>query len=118
MPRLIAVTTSEDIFEQYQQSPIAQLLEYHNLNRPFDDHLTANLLIGMCMDNRKVDNGGWEQELAEKHFSYFAPMFEIGDAADFVVNEASRLRFRYPKILVAPLIYRIDDNLLYLVSEH
>jgi carbonic anhydrase len=28
-------------------------LEYQNLGRPFDTHATAQLLIGMCMDNRK-----------------------------------------------------------------
>ena len=34
-------------------TPIGFLLEYHNLNRPFDNYTQAPLLIGMCMDNRK-----------------------------------------------------------------
>lgn len=42
-----------DIPRAYQGSPIGHLLEYHNLNRPFDVHSQAKLLIGMCMDNRK-----------------------------------------------------------------
>ncbi len=48
---------------------------------------------------------------------HFAPMFEIGNEVDFVLSEAKRLRLRYPKIQVAPLIYRVEDNRLYLVNE-
>ena len=35
---------------------------------------------------------------------------------DFVLSEAKRLRLRYPKIQVAPLLYRVEDNLLYLIN--
>ncbi len=38
-----------------------------------------------------VDNAGWARDRAEEHFNQFAPMFEIGDAAEFVVGEARRL---------------------------
>lgn len=179
MNRLVAVTTPQDIFEEYRQSPIGGLLEYHNLNRKLDYYLKADLLIGMCMDNRKhlripdnfayiirsgganlrysefkvsyaiavggvsaivlighnqcgmvnlmarrelfiqglVDNAGWEKGWAEEHFMHFAPMFEIGNEVDFVMSEAKRLRLRYPKIQVAPLMYRIEDNQLYLIRE-
>lgn len=60
---------------------------------------------------------GWEPEEAREHFDRFAPMFEIGDAIDFTLSEAERLRLRYPKVLVAPLHYRVEDNRLYLVRE-
>lgn len=40
-------------------------------------------------------------------------MFELGNETDFVLSEAKRLRLRYPKILVAPLLYRAEDNRLY-----
>jgi len=60
----------------------------------------------------------WEEELAEQHFMSYAPMFEIGSEIDFVVTEARRLRKRYPNILVAPLMFRIEDNLIYLVKEN
>ena len=33
------------------------------------------------------------------------------------MNEANRLRLRYPGILVAPMLYKVEDNLLYLVEE-
>lgn len=64
-----------------------------------------------------VENGGWEKDWAEDHFAHFAPLFEIGNEIDFVVSEAHRLRGRYPKIQVAPLLYRVEDNRLYLIKE-
>ena len=156
------------------------LLEYHNLNRALDEHIKAQVLIGMCMDNRKhlrmpdnfayiirtgganlrysefkvsyalaigevkfiilighnqcgmvnlvarrdqfvsglVEHAGWSREWAEEHFMHFAPMFEIGNEIDFVLSEASRLRNRYPKIMIAPLYYKVEDNLLYQLKEN
>jgi carbonic anhydrase len=64
-----------------------------------------------------VENAGWEREWAEQHFMHFAPMFEIGNEVDFVLSEAKRLRLRYPKIQVTPLMYKVEDNLLYQVRE-
>lgn len=179
MERLIAVNAPQDILPAYRDTPIGRLLAYHNLNQPLDEYQQAELLIGMCMDNRKMlripDNfayvlrtgggnlrysefkvsyavaigrvralalightqcnmrnlmsrrrefvdglvaqGGWEREWAETHFMNFAPMFEIGDEIDFVLSETKRLRQRYPRVLVAPLLYRVEDNRLYLVRE-
>jgi carbonic anhydrase len=180
MNRLVAVSTVDDIYPEYRNTPIGFLLEYHNLDRPLDPYTSAQLLIGMCMDNRKhlripdnfafiiragganlrysefkvsyaiavggviaialightqcgmvnlmarrdqfiqglVDNAGWSRDWAEEHFMHFAPMFEIGNEVDFVLSEAKRLRLRYPKIQVAPLMYRVEDNLLYLLKEN
>ncbi len=64
-----------------------------------------------------VENAGWDRDVAEQHFMHFAPMFEIGNEVDFVLSEAKRLRLRYPKIPVAPLLYRVEDNLLYQIGE-
>jgi carbonic anhydrase len=64
-----------------------------------------------------VSHGGWTEERAEEHFRNFAPMFEIGNAQHFVLSEAARLRRQYPKVLVAPLFYRVENNLLYLLKE-
>ncbi len=179
MNRLVAVNSIDDIFAEYRQTPIGLLLEYHNLNRPYDVYDTAKLLIGMCMDNRKhlhipdnyafiirsgganlrysefkvsyaiavgkvqhialighnncgmvnlssrknqfidglAENAGWDREWAEEHFMHFAPMFEIGNEVDFVLSEAKRLRLRYPKIQIAPLMYLVEDNKLYHLRE-
>lgn len=64
-----------------------------------------------------VEHAGWDEEWAEEHFMHFAPMFEIGNEVDFVLSEATRLRLRYPKIVVAPMLYRVEDNLLCLIKE-
>jgi len=180
MNRLIAVSAKEDIFPEYRETPIGFLLEYHNLKRSPDIFKKAQLLIGMCMDNRKrlqipdnfayiirtgganlrysefkvsyaiaiggiksialighnncgmvnilskkeqfieglTENAGWERERAEAHFMHFAPIFEIGSEIDFVLSEAKRLRLRYPGIQVAPMHYRVEDNLLYMIKEN
>ncbi|MFL6276131.1 MAG: carbonic anhydrase [Blastocatellia bacterium] len=179
MNRLIPVITASDIALAYRETPIGLLLQYHNLQRPFETYNQAHLLIGMCMDHRKhlhipdnfayiiragganlrysefkvsyaiavggvraialighnqcgmvnlnakrdafisglIKHAGWDSEYAEHHFMHFAPMFEIGNEVDFVLSEAKRLRLRYPKILIAPLLYRIEDNLLYQLRE-
>lgn len=179
MDRLVPVLSEEDIFSELRHTPIGLLLEYHNLDQKYETYTQAQLLIGMCMDNRKhlhipdnfayiiragganlrysefkvsyaiavggvksialighnqcgmvnlvarreifikglVENAGWEQELAEQHFMNYAPMFEIGNEIDFVLSEAKRLRTRYPKIQVAPLLYKVEDNLLYQIKE-
>jgi carbonic anhydrase len=179
MNRLLQVLSKNDIPQQYQNTPIELLFEYHNLNKPYDSYSEAQLLIGMCMDNRKhlripdnfafiirsgganlrysefkvsyaiavggvhalalightqcgmvnliarkeqfirglVEGAGWQPQQAEDHFHHFAPMFEIGNEIDFVLSEVKRLRLRYPKIIVAPLLYRVEDNNLYLIDD-
>jgi carbonic anhydrase len=179
MNRLTPITSREDISPAWRNTPIGLLLEYHNLSREYAAYTQAQLLIGMCMDNRKhlhipdnfayiiragganlrysefkvsyaiavggvkhialightncgmvnlmarrdifikglVENAGWEKDWAEEHFMHFSPMFEIGNEVDFVLSEAKRLRLRYPKIQVAPLMYKVEDNLLYQVKE-
>jgi carbonic anhydrase len=64
-----------------------------------------------------VMTAGWDKERAEEHFMHFAPMFEIGNETDFILSETKRLRLRYPKIQIAPLIYLVDDNKLYFIKE-
>ncbi len=179
MRTLQPVNAESDIPAAYAAGPIGDLLRFHNLGFPLRECKTAELLIGMCMDNRKhlripdnfayiiragganlrysefkvsyavavggvraialmghtrcgmvnlmskrqafieglVGDAGWDREAAEHHFMHFAPMFEIGDEADFVLSEAKRLRARYPKIAVAPLMYKVEDNRLYALAE-
>ena len=179
MQRAVSIASHDDIPAEYQGTPVERLLAWHN---GFADQqepaLGAEMLIGMCMDNRKklripenfafilragggnlrpsefkvsfavavggvraiavivhnhcgmvgisarreqfVDglvDAGWDRELAEQHFDSYAPLFEIGNEIDFVLAEAKRLRARYPKVLVAPLYYNVDDNRLYCLRE-
>jgi len=175
--KIIPVTKKSEIPKEYRNNPIGLLLEYHNLNRKFDEYPHAKLLIGMCMDNRKhlhmpdnfafiirsgganlrysefkvsyaiavgkvsyialiahnhcgmvnlisrkkefidglVKRAGWRKESAEEHFMNLAVMHEIGNEIDFILSETSRLRKRYPKIKVAPLYYRVEENQLYCI---
>lgn len=179
MHRIITIQNKQDIPVVYQNTPIGLLLEYHNLNRDFENYSNAQLLIGMCMDNRKhlhipdnfafiirtgganlrysefkvsfaiavggvkhialiahsncgmvnliskknqfieklSENGGWTLEQAEEHFNNYAPMFEINNEIDFILSETQRLRQRYPKVQIAPMYYKVEDNLLYLIKE-
>ena len=179
MDRLIAVNTAADIPSKYKNTPIGALAEYQNHIRPHDVYSSAQILVGMCMDNRKalnvpdnfayilragganmrasgfkisyaiavggvryiaiaghnhcgmvnlmqrkeafikglVEGAGWEREKAENHFLNLVPMFEIGNEIDFVLSEVRRLRAEYPKITIAPLLYRIEDNHLSFIKE-
>jgi carbonic anhydrase len=180
MHRLLPIESKDAIPKEYRDTPIGLLLEYHNLDRPFEIYERAKLLVGMCMDNRKhlhmpdnfsfiirtgganlrysefkvsfaisiggvrhialightncgmvnlisrktefinglVAASGWDKDQAEDHFLHFAPMFEIGNETDFILSEVKRLRLRYPKIMIAPMLYKVEDNKLYLIKEN
>lgn len=60
-----------------------------------------------------MDAAGWEEPRAVKHFEDAAPKFGIRDEVEFVLREADRLRAIYPRITVVPLLYRVEDDLLY-----
>ncbi len=64
-----------------------------------------------------VNNAGWDRQTAEEHFFHFAPLFEIGSEIDFTLSETKRLRRRYPGVIVAAMLYRVEDNRLYLLAE-
>jgi len=64
-----------------------------------------------------VKNAGWDRQTAEDHFFHFAPLFEIGSELDFTRSEAKRLRLRYPGVMVAPFLYKVEDNRLYFLKE-
>lgn len=53
MNRLLRIDKKNDIPALYRSTPIGLLLEYHNMGRAFDSYQKAEMLIGMCMDNRK-----------------------------------------------------------------
>ena len=177
MKELVSIQSENDIPKEYRGTPVASFLEYHNLNKPFESYSAAQLLIGMCIDNRKhlhipdnfayiiraaganlrysefkisfaigvggvshialightqcgmenlasrkevfieglVERAGWGRPEAEDHFHDWCKMFAIDNVPDFILSEAVRLRAQYPKVLVAPFIYRVEDNLVYAV---
>jgi carbonic anhydrase len=60
---------------------------------------------------------GWDRPEAEDQFDRSLPTHEIGAEIDFVVSEARRLRALYPKVVVAPMIYRVEDDRICAVQE-
>ena len=83
--------------------------------------LIAHTDCGMArLDERReqfirglMDAAGWDKPRAVKHFEDSAPKFGITDEVDFVLREAERLRAIYPRIAVVPLLYRVEDDMLY-----
>jgi len=64
-----------------------------------------------------VETAGWSPGQAEEHFLHFAPRYEIVNEADFILSEVKRLRLRYPNIIIAPMLYKVEDNKLYFIQE-
>ena len=60
-----------------------------------------------------MDAAGWDEAHAVRHFEESAPKFGIRDEVEFVLREAERLRSIYPRITIVPLLYRVEDDLLY-----
>jgi len=178
MTHLKPLESITDIPQEYRDTSIARLIEYHNFGREFENYTATELFIGMCMDYRKmlrvpdnfayiiragganlkysefiisyavgvggvkyiavightqcgmshlddrreifikgmVERAGWLPEQASEHFAHFSSLFEIGEVEDFILAEANRLNLRYPKIIVVPFIYRVEDSKLYLLQ--
>jgi len=51
--RLQSINSEGDIPAEYKGTPIGLLAQYHNLGKAHASYATAQMLIGMCMDNRK-----------------------------------------------------------------
>ena len=64
-----------------------------------------------------VSNAGWDRGRAVRHFEESAPKFGIRDEVEFVLREADRLRGIYPRIFVAPLLYKVEDDFLYQLAD-
>ncbi|MBF0388204.1 MAG: carbonic anhydrase [Candidatus Omnitrophica bacterium] len=90
--KTLPVRTKNDIPAEYRDNPIGLLLEYHNLDRKFEVYSQAQLLIGMCMDNRKhlhmpdnfafiIRSGGANLRYSEFKVSYAIAVGEVGHIA-------------------------------------
>jgi len=64
-----------------------------------------------------MDAAGWDEARAVKHFEDSAPKFGMRDEVEFVLREAARLRAIYPRIDIVPLLYRVEDDLLYQLRD-
>ncbi len=64
-----------------------------------------------------TNHAGWDSQAAREHFNHYAPLFETGNEMDFIQSETKRLQLRYPKIMIVPMMYLVEDNRLYLIKE-
>lgn len=78
-------------------------------------------MSGIAAKREKFIDGlvdvGWNRAAATDHFDRYAIEHEIGVEIDFIRAEASRLRVIFPKVDVAPLLYRIEDHSVALLRE-
>jgi carbonic anhydrase len=80
--------------------------------------------MAQVMDKREAfvgglaEHAGWSRDAGEALFDRSAPGHYIGEAVAYALSETRRLRVLYPKISVAPLLYRVeDDRLLQILEE-
>jgi len=59
-----------------------------------------------------VQRAGVDPDEAAKHFDAFAPNYAISNPVDATIRRAEMVRRSLPNILVAPLLYRIEDDQL------
>jgi carbonic anhydrase len=60
---------------------------------------------------------GWSHSAAAELFERDAPRCEIEDEIKYLFNDLSRLRAKFPKITIEPLMYLVEDNQLYQIKE-
>lgn len=51
--QLLKILCENDIPEIYKNTPVEELIRYQNLKKEFESYQNAQILVGMCMDNRK-----------------------------------------------------------------
>ena len=179
MPFVKKIKTLNDIPDFLIGTPVEKLIHYHNFNQEFIECESAELLIAMCMDNRKrlnipekfafilrtgganvsalefkisfavamaglkycvvightncgmvglkgkrsavvsglVEHAGWSQSDAEVHFDKNVDKYHLDNELDFTIAEAKRLHTIYKKQTFVPLLYKVEDNKLYLIEE-
>jgi carbonic anhydrase len=64
-----------------------------------------------------VERGGWDEAAALAQFTDYATHYEIGDPIEFVVTEATWLRRLYPRLVVVPLLYTVENDRLVQIME-
>jgi carbonic anhydrase len=64
-----------------------------------------------------VDRAGWKEPSALMQFTAYAAHHEIGDPVQFALTETMRLRAVYPRVMIAPLLYTVEDDRLMQIGE-
>ncbi|KAF0249360.1 MAG: hypothetical protein FD167_1239 [bacterium] len=59
-----------------------------------------------------VERAGCSLEQASEQFDKQAESYHIEDPVEFILNQMAWLQSLYPKVLIAPLLYRVEDDRL------
>lgn len=59
----------------------------------------------------------WTETEAAEFFDNHVRSAEIGNEMDFVLAEAERLSALFPGLMIVPMLYRMDDDRLYLIFD-
>lgn len=64
-----------------------------------------------------VERGGCGTDEAAKQFDKHAETYQIGDPVEFILTETGWIQSLYPKVLIAPLLYKVEDDRLVQIAE-
>ncbi len=65
-----------------------------------------------------VERAGCDRDNAARQFDKYADIYQIGDSIKFILAETARLQGLYPKALIAPLLYKVEDDQLEQIMEN
>ena len=65
-----------------------------------------------------VERAGCDLDSAARQFDKYAGIYQIGDSIKFILAETARLQSLYPKVLIAPLLYKVEDDQLEQIVEN
>lgn len=64
-----------------------------------------------------VGIAGWQSVMAEQYYASAVIDNAISHEIDFTLHQTQHLREKFPKITIDPLLYDVDDHLLYGIRE-
>ena len=64
-----------------------------------------------------TERAGMDESLAKEQFLEGSSKCEIGNEIDFVLDQTKHLSQVYPKIKIAPLLYKVEDHQIYWIEN-
>jgi len=64
-----------------------------------------------------VERGGVTPQIACEHFDALAPRYAITSPVDSILHKAKVVQKHLPDVLVAPLLYRVEDDQLAQIND-
>jgi len=84
-------------------------------------HTDCKMVDISAQENAYVENiskiTAWSKKNASEYFKKNAPICETGNQEEFTLNEAKRLKEKFPNALIAPMLFNVDKGDLCLLQE-